>query len=113
MRFFRIKQINYRTATPDGAHRTTSAFGHLTANGRGSNFVWGVRQRLILQMLSTKQKAGGLKVMKKFIHSESTAAPQRPRGSDPAQKSFDYTVGCRQTRMAPAHRPAGLDVAQL
>lgn len=68
--------------------RSTSAFSHVTANVRGSNFACGVRRQLIPQTLSTKQKAEGLKATKKFSHSKSTAASQRPRGSDLAQKFF-------------------------
>jgi len=82
---------------------TASAFGHGTANTRGRNVVCGVKQQLILQTLSTEAPKGErLKAVKKFSHSESTAASQRPRGS--AQKSRDHTAGCRQTQN---HRMVG------
>lgn len=76
LRFFRIKQMNSGTATPDYAR-----WDHFSLWSRRSIVVCGVRQQLILQMLSTKQKVDGLKVMKKFSYSESTAASQRLRPS--------------------------------
>lgn len=74
LRFLTVKQMNYGTATPDKTRQD-----HFSLWSCHSNVVCSVRQQLILQTLSTKRKVDGLKVIKKFSCSKSTAASQRLR----------------------------------